>query len=114
MTTKSTRARRRKKPTSRARLRPTYRRARAAAPIKAERSSSCSSRASPRATLISVPLVGYARIEQRVDQVEDERRQADRNDQDEDDALDQVVVRTADGVEEDGADTGIGEDDLDE
>src|SRR4051812_28354028 len=61
---------------------------------------------------MSCPPVNDARIEQRIDEVEDKRSQSDGDDQDEDDPLHQEEVRALDALEKQGSDPGIPEDDF--
>ena len=64
-----------------------------------------------RASMSASPI-DDARVEQRVDEVEDQRGQADGDDQDEDDPLDDEEIGALDRLEQHRADAGIAEDDL--
>src|SRR5690242_7665873 len=65
----------------------------------------------PRA---SRPPIGNARVEPGVDNVEDQCREAERDDDDEHDALDHKMVVLADRLEEQRANTGITENHFDQ
>src|SRR5687768_13547373 len=65
-------------------------------------------------TLISAPAIGNARIKNRIDQIQDQRRQPDRHDQGKDDPLDQEPIRLANRVEEHAANARVRKHHLDQ
>src|SRR6266566_1392654 len=64
--------------------------------------------------LTSSSPVRDSRVQQRINEIENERREAERHDHPEDDALDEKIIRLANGVVEHRADARIAEDHLDQ